>query len=254
MTEIYSKPGASVSADLDAAAVSIRGLRVRFKVYEDKSRDSARRIRSRRSTEVIALHDLNLDIKVGEGVGLIGSNGSGKSTLVRSIAGLQAKVAGSVKVRGEARMLGVNAALKPTLSGYRNIYLGGLAMGLGRDELDDKIDTVIDFAGLQEAIHRPISTYSSGMRSRLAFAIATLRIPDVLLVDEALAVGDRSFRAKSLTRIREIRDQAGTIIMVSHNLNEIRTTCKRAIWLDRGAIKQDGLVSDVCDAYESQFE
>ena len=235
-------------------AVSIRGLDVTFRVYEEQRLSArqlvARGFRSRKSEQVRALIGVDLDIFVGDAVGLVGSNGSGKSTLLRAMAGLQSKSAGTVLVRGEPHLLGVNAALKQGLSGYRNILLGGLAMGLSRAEIVQRIPEVIEFSGLDEAIGRPMNTYSSGMRARLAFSIATLRIPEVLLIDEALAVGDREFRERSLRRINEIREQAHSVVMVTHNLNEIRQTCNRAVWLDRGAIRADGEVAEVLDLYE----
>ncbi|MGA1438737.1 MAG: ABC transporter ATP-binding protein, partial [Ilumatobacteraceae bacterium] len=147
--------------------------------------------------------------------------------------------------------LGVAAALKPQLSGYRNVYLGGLAIGLGRDEIDERIHEVVEFSGLGDSMSRPLKTYSSGMRARLAFSIATLRTPEILLLDEALAVGDRSFRDRSIAKINQIRENANSIVLVTHNLNEIRETCDRAVWLDDGALVADGPVEDVLTEYES---
>ena len=189
---------------------------------------------------------------MGEAVGIIGANGSGKSTLLRAIAGLQSLESGSIRVRGEVGLLGVGAALKPKVSGYRNVFLGGLAMGLSRDEIDSRMEEIVEFSGLGDAMARPMNTYSSGMRARLAFSIATLRTPDILLIDEALAVGDKNFREKSLQRIREIQAAAGTVIMVTHNLNEIRETCSRAIWLEEGALQADGPADDVLEQYEAR--
>lgn len=237
-------------------SVRIDRADVRYRVYEEPY-FSARKLvsrgfKARRSVEVHAVRDVSFDVRVGEAVGVIGSNGSGKSTLLRSIAGVQSLHSGSILVRGEVGLLGVGAALKPALSGYRNIMLGGLAMGLSREEIDEKMDDIIEFAGLGEAMGRPMQTYSSGMRARLAFSVSTLRAPDILLIDEALAVGDKDFRAKSLQRLDEIRRQAGTILMVTHNMAEIRQACNRAIWLDQGVAMMDGAVDDVIAAYESQ--
>lgn len=236
-------------------SVRVRGLNIDYHVYEEQ-RLSARELfrrgfRSRDAVEVHAIKDLDLDVNVGEAVGVVGSNGSGKSTLLRSIAGLQAKTSGTVLVRGEPHLLGVNAVLKPLLSGYRNIILGGLAMGLTLDEVEQQMDEVVEFSGLGVAIGRPLQTYSSGMRSRLAFSIATLRVPEVLLIDEALAVGDKAFRARSLQRIREIREEAHTVLLVSHNLNEIRQTCDRTVWLEQGVLLADGPTPEVLELYES---
>lgn len=239
-----------------AFTVAVSGLHVRYRVYEEQSLSLrqlvGRGFRSRQSIEVHALRGVDLHVYRGEAVGIVGSNGSGKSTLLRAIAGLQSKAAGSVLVRGEPHLLGVNAALKPRLSGYRNILLGGLAMGLSFSEVEKRMDDVIEFSGLGEAIRRPMDTYSSGMRARLAFSIATLRIPDVLLIDEALAVGDQDFRDRSLARIRAIREQAQSVLMVTHNLNEIRQSCSRAVWLEGGIVREDGSVDEVLAAYDSR--
>ena len=254
MTEaIVSSP--VQSAQSDRLAVSVRDADINYRVYEERffgARELvARGFRSRRWTNVHAIKGISFDVVVGEAVGIVGSNGSGKSTLLRAIAGLQSLTSGQILVRGEAQLLGVGAALKPNLSGYRNVLLGGLAMGLSRSEINDQMEDIVHFSGLRDAIGRPMNTYSSGMRARLAFSIATLRIPDVLIIDEALAVGDKEFRERSLKRIGEIRDQAGTVLMVTHNLNEIRQTCSRAIWLDSGVVKADGMVKEVLANYEN---
>lgn len=237
-----------------ALAVCIRGADIKYRVYEEQFFSArelvARGFKTRKSTTVHAVKSVSFDVPVGEAVGIVGANGSGKSTLLRAIAGLQSLAGGNIFVRGEAQLLGVGAALKPTLSGYRNVLLGGLAMGLRRDEIEGQMDTIIEFSGLGDAMGRPMNTYSSGMRARLAFSIATLRIPDTLLIDEALAVGDKDFRERSLARINEIRDAAGTVIMVTHNLNEIRATCSRAIWLDAGKVLGDGDVESILHEYE----
>ena len=235
-------------------AVRAHDVHVKYRVYEDQL-FSARSMfaggfRSRKAVMVHAVRGLTFDIAVGEAVGIVGSNGSGKSTLLRAIAGLQSLETGHIGVRGEARLLGIAGALKPQLSGYRNVMLGGLAMGLERDAIENSMTAIETFSGLGEAMARPMNTYSSGMRSRLLVSIATLRVPDVLLIDEALAVGDREFRERSLARINEIRDQAGTVVMVTHNLNEIRKTCSRVLWIDSGDLRQDGSVDDVLAAYE----
>ena len=234
-------------------SVRVQGIDAHYKVFEDKSRSVVDFLRSgrREAVDVHALKNVTFDVAVGESVGVVGSNGSGKSTLLRAIAGIQPVTNGRVLVRGEAHLLGVGAALKPLLSGQRNILLGGLAMGLSRAEVDERIDDVIAFAGLADSINLPMNTYSSGMRSRLAFAIATLRVPDVLLVDEALAVGDKVFRRRSLERLRQIRDEAGAVILVTHNLNEIRETCSRAIWIERGELREDGDVIEVLASYSA---
>lgn len=236
-------------------AVSVENVDVSYRVYHEsfdtERRTAERKIRARQSVTVKAIRGLSCEIGVGEAVGLIGGNGSGKSTLMRAIAGLQTPDAGRIRVRGEATLLGVGAALKPTLSGYRNVILGGLALGMERNEIDSQISEIAAFSGLREALGRPLRTYSSGMRARLAFSIATLRVPEVLLIDEALSVGDRQFRERSLERLRQIRNDAGTVIMVTHNLGEIRTTCDRAIWIEDGQIRATGSPPEIIDAYRA---
>jgi teichoic acid transport system ATP-binding protein len=236
-------------------SIAVRGLHVRYRVYEEHRLSAGelvrRGFRSRKATEIHALKGVDLDVAVGESVGLVGANGSGKSTLLRCIGGLQPIDAGRVLVRGDAQLLAVNAALDPMLSGRRNVILGGLAMGLTRSQIDERFPDVMSFSELGAAIDRPMRTYSSGMRARLSFSIATMHEPRILLVDEALAVGDRRFRRKSLERIRTICEQASTVLMVTHNLNEIRNTCTRAIWLHDGTIVMDGDTETVLAAYDA---
>lgn len=237
-------------------SVSVEDVHVSYRVYEDNQRSIRELLRSgtRSAVDVHALKGVSLSIDVGESVGIVGSNGSGKSTLLRAIAGVQPLRSGRILVRGEAHLLGVGAALKPTLSGYRNVLLGGLAMGMSREDVEARLDDVVEFSGLAKSINRPLNTYSSGMRSRLAFSIATLRIPEVLLVDEALAVGDRSFKERSLERLRWLHEQAASVVLVTHNLREIRQTCTRAIWIEQGVLMADGSVRDVLKAYRASAD
>lgn len=255
VTEL-STDALDVAAGLSPVSVSIRSADVKYRVFQERSYSMRDMVsggfQRSRSTVVHAVKDLSFDVRIGEAVGIVGSNGSGKSTLLRAVAGLQALESGSIKVRGSAHLLSVSGALKPSLSGFRNVLLGGLAMGMKREEIDAQMESIIEFSGLGDAMARPMKTYSSGMKARLSFSIATLRVPDILLIDEALAVGDKEFRKKSLERVNEIRDEAGTILMVTHNLNEIRESCTRAIWLDQGVMMADGEVDDVLEQYESR--
>ena len=255
VTEL-STDALDVAAGLSPVSVSIRSADVKYRVFQERSYSMRDMVsggfQRSRSTVVHAVKDVSFDVRIGEAVGIVGSNGSGKSTLLRAVAGLQALESGSIKVRGSAHLLSVSGALKPSLSGFRNVLLGGLAMGMKREEIDAQMESIIEFSGLGDAMARPMKTYSSGMKARLSFSIATLRVPDILLIDEALAVGDKEFRKKSLERVNEIRDEAGTILMVTHNLNEIRESCTRAIWLDQGVMMADGEVGDVLEQYESR--
>jgi teichoic acid transport system ATP-binding protein len=148
-------------------------------------------------------------------------------------------------------LLGVGAALNPELSGRRNVYLGGTALGLRRREVDELLDSIVGFAGLREFIDMPIRAYSSGMQARLQFAIATSVRPDILLIDEALAVGDEGFQHRSRERVEELVASAGTVFLVSHSLQSVVEMCQRAVWLDAGQVRMDGPVEEVVKAYRA---
>ncbi|GAA4917351.1 ABC transporter ATP-binding protein [Streptomyces coeruleoprunus] len=189
----------------------------------------------------------------GEAIGLIGSNGSGKSTLLKAVAGLLPPSKGRIYTQGQPSLLGVNAALMGDLTGERNVVLGGLAMGMTRDEIRTRYQEIVDFSGINEKgdfISLPMRTYSSGMGARLRFSIAAARSHDVLLIDEALATGDATFRRRSQERINELRAEAGTVFLVSHSNSTIRETCDRAIWLEAGRMLMDGPSAEVIAAYE----
>jgi teichoic acid transport system ATP-binding protein len=214
----------------------------------------ARGFRGRKKREIKAVRDVSFRVRAGESIGMVGGNGAGKSTLLAGIAGLLPITKGAVYARSRPTLLGVAAALQPALSGRRNIYLGGLALGLSRAEIDAQANEIIEFSGLQDFIDLPMRAYSSGMRARLQFSIASAVAPDILLIDEALAVGDRQFKRRSAKRIDDIRENAGTIFLVSHNLNEIRRSCTRALWIDHGQLIMDGEANEVVDAYEQRDE
>ncbi|MDQ0957526.1 MULTISPECIES: ABC transporter ATP-binding protein [unclassified Streptomyces] len=189
----------------------------------------------------------------GEAIGLIGSNGSGKSTLLRAIAGLLPPESGRVYTDGQPSLLGVNAAMMNDLTGERNVTLGGLAMGMSREEIRERYQGIVDFSGINEKgdfISLPMRTYSSGMQARLRFSIAAAKDHDVLMIDEALATGDAKFRRRSEARVRELREQAGTVFLVSHSNQSIRDTCDRVLWLERGELRLDGPTEEVLREYE----
>jgi teichoic acid transport system ATP-binding protein len=204
--------------------------------------------------EVHAVKGVSLVIHEGETLGIVGSNGSGKSSLMRAIAGLFPATAGAVYALGKPMMLGVGAALLPNLSGDKNILLGGLAMGYSKKEIAAASESIIDFSGLREFIDLPMRTYSQGMSARLRFSIAATKKHDILIIDEALAVGDRQFRLKAEARIRQMRQEAGTVLLVSHNMKSIQDTCNRVIWLEKGVLLMDGNPKEVCDAYIAAME
>jgi len=188
----------------------------------------------------------------GDAIGLIGSNGSGKSTLLRAIAGLIPPARGSVYTKRQPALLGVNAVLLNDLSGEQNVVLGCLAMGMRRSEVRARVAEIIEFSGINDRgdfSSLPMRTYSSGMAARLRFAIAAAKSHDVLLIDEALATGDQQFLSRSEKRVQELRAGAGTVFLVSHELDTIRHSCERTIWLENGKIRMDGPTLTVVDTY-----
>ncbi|GAA1024287.1 ABC transporter ATP-binding protein [Acrocarpospora pleiomorpha] len=199
--------------------------------------------------EIHAVKGVSFVARHGDAIGIIGRNGSGKSTLLRAIAGLLPPHKGAVFTDGQPSLLGVNAALMKELTGERNIVLGCYAMGMSPAEVRAQYDDIVDFSGIGEFVQFPMSTYSSGMGARLRFAIASAKTHDVLLIDEALATGDREFKRKSQERIMQMRKSAGTVFLVAHNLDVIEETCNRVIWLHKGKIKMDGDPKEVISAY-----
>lgn len=200
-----------------------------------------------------ALRDVSLQINDGEAVGLIGHNGAGKSTLLRVMARTLKPNSGKVVVNGRAStLLQLGVGFNPELSGSRNIYLGGLAAGLRKRDIDAMYDDIVEYAEIDEAIHRPIKTYSSGMFSRLAFSVSMHLDPDILLLDEVLAVGDEQFRSKSMATMRDLLDRSGTIVFVSHAMGNVAEFCDRAMWLDHGRVVEIGPAEDVVNHYKDR--
>lgn len=200
-------------------------------------------------TEIHAVRGVSFVAHHGESIGIVGTNGSGKSTMLQALAGLLPPTSGSVYISGIPSLLGVSAVLMKRLTGERNIMIGGLALGLTTKEVAERFDEIVDFADIGDFVYLPMTTYSAGMAARLRFAISTAAVPDVLMIDEALATGDAAFRERSRERIDEIRQHAGTVFVVSHSLNSIKAMCDRVIWLDQGVIRMDGPVDEVTAAY-----
>ncbi|MFI8632556.1 ATP-binding cassette domain-containing protein [Microbacterium sp. NPDC077663] len=198
---------------------------------------------------VHALRGVTFTAREGETIGVIGHNGSGKSTLFKAMSGLIPTSEGRIWARDRPVLLGVNAALVPELSGEDNIKLGLLAMGFSKAEAAEHVDEIADFAELNEFIHHPMRTYSSGMGARLRFAIASAKTHSILLIDEALAVGDRKFRTKSEQRIRNLRDSAGLVMIVSHSVSSLRDSCERVLWIHKGELRADGPAGPVIRDY-----
>jgi teichoic acid transport system ATP-binding protein len=238
------------------AALSIRveDLYVDYEIFEDRRAALRERVVNHKGTGksiVSALLGVSFDVTEGEAVGIIGSNGSGKSTLLAAIAGLIPATSGDILVSAEPKLLGVGAVLLPSATGWKNIRLGCMALGMTADEVQDDIEEIAEFTELGEALSRPLRTYSSGMKARLHFAVATAVQPKILLIDEALAVGDRAFKRKSSERIQAMLDGAGTLLLVSHSLEGVKEKCDRVIWIEQGKLLADGEPDAVIDEYES---
>jgi teichoic acid transport system ATP-binding protein len=247
-------------ADSDVPSVIASHVDIRYTVFgagSGRSLDQGNKLvrMLNRSTqrvgtrEVHAVKDVSFVAYKGESIGLIGRNGSGKSTLLRSVAGLIPPSSGEIYLNGKAALLGVNAVLMRKLSGARNVMIGGQALGLSRREVREKYDEIVEFADIGDFIDLPMSAYSSGMAARLRFAISTAAVPDILVVDEALATGDQEFKARATERIQEIRQSAGTVFVVSHSAKQIETLCTRALWMEGGHLIMDGPPAEVGAAY-----
>lgn len=200
--------------------------------------------------EFWALKDVSFDLCKGEVVGIIGRNGAGKSTLLKVISGILKPTEGQVRVGGNiVPMLELGSGFDPDLTGRENIYLNGAILGYSEEFLKDKYDEIVEFSELGKFIDVPVRNYSSGMMMRLAFSIATVVNPEILIVDEILGVGDANFQKKSKTRMVELMGGGTTVLFVSHGLEEIRMMCNRVVWLDGGKVKMIGETQEVCDQY-----
>ena len=201
-----------------------------------------------------ALKDVSFDVDRGDVVGIIGRNGAGKSTILKLISGLFKPTEGTIDTKGRiVPMLELGSGFDPELTGRENIFLNGAILGYSEDFLKERYDEILEFSELQEFIDRPIKTYSSGMMMRLAFSVATIVKPEILIVDEILAVGDDAFQRKSHTKMMELMNGGATVLYVSHDLKQIRNLCNKAVWLERGKVMKTGNTQEVCDAYKDSL-
>ena len=202
---------------------------------------------------VPALRDVSFAVHSGEAFGIIGRNGSGKSTLLKIITGILKPTSGRVAVNGRvAALIELGAGFHPEITGRENVFINGIMLGLSRKEVEARFDKIVDFSGIRDFIDQPVKTYSSGMYVRLGFAVAVHVDPDVLLIDEVLSVGDEEFSAKCIAKIQEMKFRGVTLVFVTHQLDQVRNLCDRALWLDRGEVVQVGDPVRVVDAYLQQ--
>jgi teichoic acid transport system ATP-binding protein len=251
---VETAPVETATAEPRLLTVRVTDLVLDYEIFEDRRAALRQRFVTKQGSGrsyVHALRGVSFDACEGDTIGVVGPNGSGKSTLLAAVAGLLAPTSGEILVAEEPKLLGVGATLIAAATGFRNIRLGCMALGMTADEIDERIAEIVEFTGLGEAINRPLRTYSSGMRARLHFAIATSVQPRILLIDEALAVGDKAFRAKSAARIREIVERAGTLVLVSHSMDEVARLCARVLWIEDGLLVADGPAAEVLERYNA---
>jgi ABC-2 type transport system ATP-binding protein len=234
-------------------AISVQGVWKNFRLYHERNRYiKAAVLRGRRAKyeEFWALKDVSLEVPHGATVGVIGSNGSGKTTLLKCLTGIYTPERGSVTINGNvAALLELGAGFHAELSGTENIYLNGSILGMSKKEIDAKFDSIVEFAGLEQFIDTPVKNFSSGMVVRLGFSIATHVEPEVLLIDEILAVGDQAFQRKSTEKIEQFRREGRTILVVSHSLGLVQQLCNTVVWLEKGRVKMVGDANDVIASY-----
>lgn len=237
--------------------IEIKNVSKSFKIYHDKATTLKERLlflRSSKADVFWALKDINLTIESGKTVGLIGHNGSGKSTLLKLITKIIYPTSGEIITHGRvSSLLELGAGFHPDFTGRENIYINASIFGLSRKEIDAKLESIIDFSELREFIDSPIRTYSSGMYTRLAFSVAVHVSPDILLIDEILAVGDVNFQKKCISKIKEFKKKGVTMVFVSHNMNDVTEICDYVVWLDKGRVVEYGDTENVAEKYLSEM-
>lgn len=241
---------------MSEVAISIESVSKMYRLYHERNqylKTAALRGRRSRYEEFWAIEDVSFDIHAGETFGIIGSNGSGKSTLLKCLAGILTADKGRIEVRGSlAALLELGAGFHPELSGIENIFLNGAILGMSRSEIVQRLDEIVEFSGLEKFINTPVKNYSSGMVVRLGFSIASSVDPEILLIDEVLAVGDEAFQRKCGERIEEFRRDGRTIILVSHGLSQIQQLCSTTAWLEKGQLRMLGGTDIVLSDYLGQ--
>jgi ABC-type polysaccharide/polyol phosphate transport system ATPase subunit len=233
--------------------VVVDGVWKTFRIYHQRSSTLKQAI-LRRGVDHFdtfwALSDVSFDIPAGSTTGIVGANGAGKSTLLKVLSRILVPDKGDIRASGRiSALLELGAGFHPELSGRENVFLNGSILGMSNAELNRKFDEIVSFAGLETSIDKAVKTYSSGMAARLGFAVASSVEPDILIIDEVLAVGDEQFQRRCLDRITELRSGGRTVVFVSHGLGQVQQICDRAVWLDQGKVRSIGGAEDVIDAY-----
>jgi ABC-type polysaccharide/polyol phosphate transport system ATPase subunit len=250
----------SVSSPAVKNSISVQNVSVTYRASIDRKptlRATLYRIRKGKQTvrEVKAVKNITFDVPHGTVLGIIGTNGAGKSTLVRAVAGILPPTEGRVEVRGRvSTLLALGVGFNRKLTGRQNVMLGGMAAGISRERLASKYDEIVKFAELEDFMDMPMRNYSSGMYGRLGFSVAVNMDPDILLIDEALSVGDARFKKKSLRRMRQLCAEDRTVVLVSHALGTIKELCDEVLWMDKGKMMMYGDPTEVVDAYTEFLE
>lgn len=234
-------------------AIEVKDIRKNFRVYMDRGSTMKELVlfkKRRKYEEREVLKGISFEVKKGEAIGLVGQNGCGKSTTLKLLTRIMYPDSGSIEMRGRvSSLLELGAGFHPDMSGRQNIYTNASIFGLNRKEIENRINDIIEFSELQEYIDNPVRTYSSGMYMRLAFAVAINVDADILLIDEILAVGDMAFQEKCFNRLKEIKSNGTTIVIVSHSLGQIEEICERSIWIKDGKIETEGEPKVVHEKY-----
>ncbi|WP_172257040.1 ABC transporter ATP-binding protein [Saccharibacillus deserti] len=234
--------------------IEIKNVVKTYKLYHkptDRLKEALSLSKKKHHQEFNALKGISFDVNQGDALGILGKNGSGKSTLLKMITGVLTPSAGQIEVRGKiAAILELGAGFNPEYTGRENVYLNGLMMGYTREEMEPRMAAIIDFADIGEFIDQPVKVYSSGMFARLAFAVSINVDPDILIVDEALAVGDIRFQTKCIDKMKELKSKGTTILFVSHAVEQVKRFCNKAVWIKDGQVQALGEASEVVDEYE----
>lgn len=237
----------------EKTAIAVHHLTKTYKIFRtpyDRVKEVLNPFHRRYSTDFFALSDVSFAVRRGETLGIIGKNGAGKSTLLKIITGVLTPSGGNVEVCGRiASLLELGAGFNPEMSGFENIYLNGTIMGYTREEMEQRVPEIVAFADIGDFLYQPVKTYSSGMFARLAFAVNSNVSPDILIVDEALAVGDVFFQNKCFRKLESLREQGTTVLFVSHDIGSVKQLCTHVLWLEHGRVVMDGEPETVCNHY-----
>ena len=248
--EIHDTLGASLIEFLKSPLANYRKYRSLYDFTDVKNSTGATREPELSGDVLWALRDVSFDVRQGEVLGIIGGNGAGKSTLLKVLSKITPPATGSIEIRGHvSSLLEVGTGFHPELTGRENVYLNGVILGMKKAEVDRKFDAIVDFSGVEKFLDTPVKRYSSGMTVRLAFSVAAHLEPDILIVDEVLAVGDAAFQSKCLGKMKDVAHQGRTVLFVSHNMGAITNLCSSAIWLDQGMMVAQGNVSSIITEY-----